>query len=193
MKKILITGMQIAMLLFFVLGPAYSQSNEKELLNKGRSYFNKGMYDEAIAEFTKVIKVNSSNIEAYFARGVAYYNHGLQYLKKDNFDEAIANLNFDLAISDYNKVIEKFPNSFKFYVNRAGCYADKGDIVHAISDYGKAIELNPNNADSYSSRAYLYFRNKEYDKSWKDVDKAEALGYKFDPDFIKVLKKASSK
>lgn len=192
-NKILITSAQITMILLFGILTGCAKSIDKNLVDKGKMYFSEGKYKQAIAELTQALKINPNNTEAYFARGLAYHNFGLQYMTKDSSDPDIASHNFDLAVLDFNKVIKKFPNSFEFYVDRGACYADKGDVGKAISDYSRVIELNPNYADAYNVRAMQYYKIQEYEKSWKDAQKAEALGYKFDPDFIEALKKASGR
>ena len=57
-------------------------------------------------------------------------------------------------------------------------YLEKGQYDHAISDFDKAIEINPKFALAYyiRGRSYYYKREKEYDKSWDDIKKAQDLG-----------------
>jgi hypothetical protein len=46
-------------------------------------------------------------------------------------------------------------------------------------------------ADAYSGRARTYYYKGEYDKAWKDVYKAQALGQKVDSKLLEKLPKAS--
>lgn len=61
------------------------------------------MFDEAIAEFNEVLKVNPGEALAYYNRGLAYQNKG----------------QYDRAISDYNKAIEIDPGDAKVYYSKA--------------------------------------------------------------------------
>jgi tetratricopeptide (TPR) repeat protein len=63
----------------------------------------------------------------------------------------------------------------------------------AISDFNKALEINPRDAMAYVIRGTAYYFQKEYEKSWKDVEKAEYLGYRIDPEFLDDLRKASGR
>ena len=52
----------------------------------------------------------------------------------------------DLAIEDYNTVIEMKPDNVEAYIYRGLTYHHKGEYDRAIGDYTKAIELKPNYA-----------------------------------------------
>ena len=62
---------------------------------------------------------------AYSTRGITYFLLG-EYQK---------------AIDDYNKAIERLPEIGEFYVNRAKAYARLGDDAAAERDVEKAIEM----------------------------------------------------
>jgi tetratricopeptide (TPR) repeat protein len=141
------------------------------------------------------------------------FNIGLEYGKKDKFDEAVDAFSrvilinprnalayfsrgiyyflqgkFSQAISDYNKAIEINPDFAPAYSARGFAYQEKGNLLQAISDYNKAIEIDPGLVEVYNKRAVVYFLKKEYDKSWQDVYKANVLGYKISPEFLDALK-----
>ncbi|MEW6104661.1 MAG: tetratricopeptide repeat protein [bacterium] len=62
--------------------------------------------------------------------------------------------------------------------------------------YGSAIEtfdINPRYAEAYNNRGVVYYAKGEYDKAWKDVYKAQSLGYQVKPEFLKLLRKASGR
>jgi hypothetical protein len=67
------------------------------------------------------------------------------------------------------------------------------ELDDVISVFSEAIKRNPKNTGAYYNRAVAYFYKKDYDRCWKDVHKAERLGYKFSPEFIKSLKQASGR
>ena len=95
---------------------------------RGNAYFNKGDYDSAIADASKVIEINPKSAAGHFNRGLAY----------DQKEEGK-----DRAIADYTKAIEVDPKNAKYYARRGSDFADQGQIDEAISDVTKAIELEP--------------------------------------------------
>jgi hypothetical protein len=52
---------------------------------------------------------------------------------------------------------------------------------------------NPNIPLAYYNRAVAYYKNKNYDKSWEDIYKAQAMGFKPDPRFMESLQKESER
>ncbi len=117
---------------------------------KGAAYVNKGMPDEGIAEFKKVIIISPNYALAYDARGVAHEKGKGEY---------------DQAISDYNKAIEVNPRLAGAYNHRGIAYMDKGQYDHAISDYNKAMEINTRDAKAYYNRGIAYAKGKgQYDQ-----------------------------
>jgi tetratricopeptide (TPR) repeat protein len=68
-----------------------------------------------------------------------------------------------------------------------------GKFDEAISDFTKALEINPRLGQAYISRGLTYYLKKEYDKSWKDIKKAQDLGYKVPPKFLDDLPQASGR
>jgi len=77
------------------------------------------------------------------------------------------------------------------HYRRGVVYENKGEYEHAIAEYTKAIEINPRHAPSYNNRAVCYYDKEEYDKAWKDVHKAQSLGYRVFPGFLDALREAS--
>jgi len=65
---------------------------------------------------------------------VAYYNRGVAYGRKGEYDRALA---------DLNKAIEINPKYAGAYNNRGKAYGLKGEYDHAIADFSKAIEIDP--------------------------------------------------
>ena len=144
----------------------------------GRSYFDKRQWDKAIAEYNEAIELDPKYADAYFNRGNANYNKG----------------QYDQAIDDYTKAIEINPGLADAYANRGLAYAQgKGQFDQAISDFNKAIGINPGYAMAYNYRAVTYYYQGEDDKAWEDVHKAQSLGYKFAPKYLKALRKASGR
>ena len=73
---------------------------------RGNAYEHKGLYDQAIADFTMAISLKPS-LES------AYENRGNKYLRKALYD---------LAIADFSKVISLNSRNVASYYNRALAY-----------------------------------------------------------------------
>ena len=63
----------------------------------------------------------------------------------------------------------------------------------AILDFTKALEIDPRLGEPYKNRAIAYYSKGEYEKSWKDGEKAQSLGCLIHPEFLDKLRKASGK
>ena len=101
--------------------------------------------------------------KAYFNRGLAYYDKG----------------QYDQAISEYSKALEINPRYALAYNDRGNAYQSKGQNGQAISDYSKAIELNPKDHKAYNNRGIAYSR--EGRKEWETTLTLDTL----DPEHIK--------
>jgi len=147
-----------------------------------------------------------------------YYNRGITYYKKGQYDQAILDYTkaleinprhakaycnrgvaygekgiHDQAISDFNNALEIDPRYAEAYYNRGVAYREKGQYDQAISDYTKALEINPRHAGAYYDRGVAYYFKREYEKSWKNVKKAQSLGDQIHPEFLDNLRKASGR
>ena len=192
MLKIIISGALI-FLFFVVFSFAADTQNDQEKQSsafkggladyfyyQGIEYKNSGDIDKAINSWAKAIEQNPEFAEAY-------YNRGSAYVRQEKLDE---------ALSDFDKTIQ-FSSGIKMqmfaYYNKGLIYQKKGDFEGAISNYDKAIRSDATYAPAYKNRASVYFFMKDYDKSWEDVSKAEELGLKCHPEFLKELEKASGR
>ena len=82
-------------------------------------------YEDAIPEFSFVLRVLPDFAPAYSGRGLAYY-----------YEEQ-----YDLALEDFNKAIELKPDLADAYGNRGAVYIATGDFETAADDLLKAIAL----------------------------------------------------
>ena len=57
--------------------------------NRGIAYRNKGLYDQAIADYSKAIALGPKFVNAYTNRGNAYYDEGLYAPAETDFAKAI--------------------------------------------------------------------------------------------------------
>lgn len=76
----------------------------------------------------------------------AYYNRGVAYKRKGEYDHAIKDLNAAIAMD---------PKYVAAYLTRGDAYEKKGGNARAMSDYDMAIMLDPKDADPYNYRCWL--------------------------------------
>ncbi|MBU1122312.1 MAG: tetratricopeptide repeat protein [Candidatus Omnitrophota bacterium] len=110
---------------------------------RGSVYYKKGLYQEAISDYTKVVDKGGALISD------AYYNRGSIHSIMGDSDE---------AISDYSKVIERYPKHPDIYYSRGVTYASIEKYELAIADYDKVIELDTKNSRVYLDKAAAAFK-----------------------------------
>jgi len=171
-RKSAFTLVLAALVLVALLGfsqAAFAQSIS-DCLNNGLDYMNQGSFDDAIAEFSKVIGMDSNNDAAYFDRGLAYVKKGNSTGETNNYD---------LALADFNKVLgiigPSHPKLSEVHVGIANAYHGKGDLDASAAEYGKAIQVNPNDSLAYENRGLINFKRQKFDESLADYNKAIEL------------------
>jgi len=117
------------------------------------------IYEQAINDFTKAIKLEPNNAVNYRERGRAY-----SYKKYH-----------DKAVADHNQEIRLNLNDAKAYAARGNTYHNKGDYDKAIADFNQVIQLDPNNALAYAWRGYVYEQEDDYDNAIEDYSQVIEL------------------
>ena len=115
------------------------ETKARTVFEQGRQNLNTGNFEQAIANFTKAIRLNPNFTWAFNDRGVAHYRMG----------------NSDRAIADYTEAIRLDPNFALAFFNRGITYRSRGrrgDAARAIADHTEVIRLNPNDAAAFFSR-----------------------------------------
>ena len=123
---------------------------------RGLENFQKGLYDQAITDFTKALGVDPSMADSHLYRARAYE-------KKEKYDQ---------AINDFTKAIEMEPKMAPIYADRGRIYFLKGLYDQAISDCSKALELLPTMDIAYHMRADSYNRKGMKREEMADVERA---------------------
>ncbi len=141
-------------------------------LFKGGTYHDKGMIDEAIAEYKKAIAIDPNYVSAHHLLGIACHDKGM----------------IDEAIAEYKKAIAIDPNHVSAHHNLGIAYSSKGMTDEAIAEYKKAIAIDPKDASAHNNLAVRYYMQGRYDLAVKHCDKAIELGYKVNPRFLEDLK-----
>ena len=99
---------------------------------RGVRYLEVGAPEEAISEFTLVIKMVPDFAQAYHGRGLAYYQKEI----------------YDKAMEDYNKAIELKPDLADAFKDRGKLREALGESDKAVADLQKALILYHNIRDA---------------------------------------------
>ncbi len=175
-------------------------------INRGRSLSEKGAYEKALLDYNHAIQLNPDIADVYNNRGKAYSLQNDFQRALSDFNKAILlnpkyadayynrallnnkNNEPEKALSDYNTAISINPNKPGYYSNRGIVFALKKDFYRALSDFNTAVSIDPEYADAYNNKAVTLFYMKEYQQAVKNLVKAQALGKKINPGFLKELK-----
>ena len=133
----------------------------------GCGYYSEHDWKEAVLQFTQAIRYDSEMVEAYKRRAQAYW-----FLKE-----------YEVAIQDYNAVLQRQPHDGLSYINRGRARYALGDQLPAMGDFAQGLyyqsgmdmlilwsraewrvipELEavitqaPDNADAYFVRGHAY-------------------------------------
>ncbi len=178
--------------------------------DRGNTYAFMGRFNEALADYNKVIEIDLNQIAALqqktaqdVKRGVsgydgykliaaratlaiAFFNRGLLFMDTGNFKQ---------AISDFNKALEINPALAAPYHNRGMSYVGIEDYDNALSDFTKAIEINPTDAGAYNNRGNIYSAKGNFREALLDYSRAIELDPNLAPAYLnraKVLKELES-
>jgi tetratricopeptide (TPR) repeat protein len=91
-----------------------------------------------------------------------YYDSGIKYLERKEYD---------LAISEFSKALEVYPESSETYNNRGFAYAKKTWYDLAISDFTKALKIDPNDPQPNYNRGIAYAIKGQFDMALLDLNK----------------------
>ncbi len=168
------------------INPKYADAYNQ----RGISWHAKGNFDQAIADYTKVIELDSKFAKAYVNRGNTLMDKGLideaivdfdSALKIDP-DESYAYANrcvswtkkedFQRAMRDCNRSLEINPRFAEAYVFRGDVSDDTNDFDGAITDYSKAIEISPRYPLAYLNRAIARGDKRDFNGALADFAKA---------------------
>lgn len=163
------------------------------LQNRAKVLTAMGRTADALADYNKVVEMDSVNYNAYFNRGYLRHASGdsigaradfamLQQLRPDDPNTLLvlavtySNSNqFDEAISYYNALIKKVEKA-EYYAGRAMARLAKGDLAEASDDIGRGLELNPEDGELFFLRAYLHLMQYRREDAKSDAALARKYG-----------------
>ena len=210
--KPLVTGVFVVILVFFSL-MTYSRNKvwendftlwndtiskypdeiTKSYANRGIAFTFAGQWNEAVADFTKVIEIDPKDAWGYADRGEAYQHLNQWQQSIDDFTQAIAIDSarqetyagrglaygvlgqYDKAIQDLSVAIRIDPKYIKGYSNRGVTYSTLGQSDKAIEDFSRAIELDSTFPEAYMNRSIAYGKMSSWNEAIMDGQKASRL------------------
>src|SRR5262245_40757540 len=116
-----------------VVQPEPETKSPETAFQRGVAALTKGMYDQAIANFTEALARTPNDVEAYHNRGEAYR------LKGD----------YDRALADYTQALTINPTYAKAYYARGVAYSNKDEYDQALADYTQALTLDQHLPEVY--------------------------------------------
>lgn len=180
--------------------------NEKDIEHlefKAHLLLEKMEYNDAIIQYSKVLKMDSNRYLATVMRGTAKKRLGNFRKALDDYDLAIKidsgnTIAFEeraflyLETEDYDKAVDDFNTIIKskrefdqakdlkaYTLNNLGFAKFKnGDVENGLIDINTSIELYPQNSYAYKNRALILISQKQSDAACEDLNKAKQLGYK---------------
>ena len=150
-------------------------------------YF-KEQYDQAIADFDKVLATNPTGHLTIFrgfsylakgddSRGFADLDKGIELSPEDAWyrlqrgKEYAKRGKTDEALADADKAIALKSDDIDAYLFRAEVFTRQGKTGEAIADLTRASEIKPDYSVPISNRVLLYEQTKQYDLALADYDK----------------------
>lgn len=131
----------------------------------GWALFQKGQYNEALAEYKKAIDIQPKHYKAQ-------YDLGLAYAKVEKWDR---------AIDQFQKAIEISPNNFQPHYDIALAYEAINKLPDALQELDLAYKLNPGSVDIIFARGQVYEKQGNRDKAIEEYEGALSL----DPNYGK--------
>jgi tetratricopeptide (TPR) repeat protein len=83
---------------------------------------------------------------------------------------------YDLAISELDRIVVLQPSAWGAYALRGLAYSGKKDYARALADASRAIALDGSAATAFAVRCSIELETKAYDKALADCNKAIAIG-----------------
>lgn len=142
---------------------ASNPNNADNRVDLGWAYFQRGMYNEALAEYKKALDLNERHY-------TALYNLGLAYAKVDKHDR---------AISAFERAIEVVPQAFQAHFDLAKSYVAAGKLDDAVKELQTAYRINPGSVDVIYELGLTFEKQGKLDEARYQFESA----LKFDPKF----------
>ena len=144
--------------------PERESGEDKALLYgvRGAIHVYHDRHDFAVADFTSAVEAAPAVMSNYLCRGMARLRKGAG--------------EHDIALADFNRVLDVEADNPGAYCGRGWAYHDKGEFDLAVADLNRAIELAPDFAEAYFHRGNVRTSRSEYAPALADFNMALKLG-----------------
>lgn len=130
-------------------------------LVRGYGLYKKKRYAGALEEFTKAVRADGTNPEAYYWRGRTLIGQG----------------RFEPAVEDFQRAAELKPDYAEAYDNLGWLHDRLGATDKAIEAFSKSIALRPENGWAFFQRGRMLFKKGDREGALRDAGKACDLGF----------------
>jgi len=173
MKKLVLVIMVVALLAPLAVAQEISPEAATHY-TKARVALIDNDFNKALEEINVAIELAPQHYLSYFVRGFVF----------------MARQEYDRAEADFTKVISLQPDFPGGYTQRGRVLLEQKRVDQAVPDFNRALTLAPDNQEVLAYRAIAYFQQKKYESAQADAARAQKLGYKFSPEFLKALGQA---
>ena len=162
---------------------------------RGKAKYDKGQYEDAIADLNEALRIKPDDFKIYYNRGVAKgtlgqyesaisdYDKVLRikpdladvYLVDVYFNRGVAKYElgkYEAAISDFEIVFHKEPDAADAYYHLGLVKAAQKQYESAISNYSMALRINPDFFDAYNNRGSTKYFLGQYEAAISDFNEA---------------------
>lgn len=148
-------------------------ANNDYYLIRGRFLYERGEFDLAIHDLTRVTELSSKVndiVEAYSLLAISHEELG----------------DFSSLVSDLDWLIENGFADETTYMWRGHQYERSGNHSQAILDFTKVLEINPNHEPALMNRAQMHYQMQQYDQAEHDLSKSLDIENQH-PNFLKIV------
>ncbi len=176
--------------------PLVAPSTVAEFIKRGEHHYGADRLDQALADFTEVLRREPGHAYAMSSRGWVSYKKGDEATSLAAFDAAIkadptmlyayrgrAMVHLDsgepeLAITDLTHAITNATEQeelAEFYNQRGVAYSRMSDTERALSDFERAIDSNAEHAWAHGNRGNMLIDLGQYEKALSALAEARKL------------------
>ncbi|MBU2581323.1 MAG: tetratricopeptide repeat protein [Alphaproteobacteria bacterium] len=161
---------------------------------RGFSWLKDEAPEAAIADFSRIIAIDSDNPTAYKGRAWAYerlYRYadaikdwtrlielkpGDAELHRERAYTYHLDRKYSLAVDDFTRVLELDEKNLDSRIGRALAYDALDKLPEALADFEQALQLNPEYTAVFVARGEMWERRTDHKKAVADYQRAYRLG-----------------